>query len=105
MRARRRLGLGLGACAIGLAACGGGGAVEISDAGSASGGSPDVAPEYNASDDGGPEAAAAANLPLLQPAENVVDFEVLDVSDGSISNLSQEVTGDRPVLLWFFSPH
>lgn len=51
------------------------------------------------------EAAAAENLPLLQPADTVVDFEVLDVADGSISTLNQAVVGDRPVLLWFFSPH
>lgn len=84
-----------GALAIGLAACGGGGEVASSGAGAA---------EVTA--DASPaEAAAAENLPLLQPADQVVDFEVLQVADGSISTLRQEVAGDRPVLLWFFSPH
>ena len=97
-KARRRLGVGLGACAIGLAACGGG--AEPATTGNAA---------AQSSSDAGvgseAEAAAAANLPLLQPADQVVDFEVLDVADGSISSLRDQVTGDRPVLLWFFSPH
>lgn len=94
-RALRRLGLGLGACAIGLAACGGGG--EVASNGQA------AAAESSVADPA--EAAAAENLPLLQPADQVVDFEVLSVADGSISTLREEVAGDRPVLLWFFSPH
>lgn len=52
-----------------------------------------------------PEEAAEANLPLLTPADNVLDYEVLDVADGSIATLGEAVVGDRPVLLWFFSPH
>ena len=97
-KARRRVGLGLGACAIALAACGGG-ADSVSSGNAAA---PDAAESGAVSE---AEAAAAANLPLLQPADQVVDFEVLDVADGSISSLRAQVTGDRPVLLWFFSPH
>jgi len=44
---------------------------------------------------------------LAEPANgsSVFDFEVLAVGDGSIQTLSDVVVGDRPVLLWFFSPH
>lgn len=98
-RAFRRPWVTAGALAIGLAACGGGG--DAASAGAASAGAaPAEAVQVSAA-----EAAAAENLPLLQPAEQVVDFEVLSVSDGSISTLREEVAGDRPVLLWFFSPH
>lgn len=93
-RAFRRPWVTAGALAIGLAACGGGG--DTASAGAA----PAEAVQVSAA-----ESAAAENLPLLQPAEQVVDFEVLSVSDGSISTLREEVAGDRPVLLWFFSPH
>jgi len=98
---RWRLGIAAGALALGLTACGGGSAV------TAAGDAPaePVSSENVAPGELGAEAAAEANLPLLQPAEEVVDFEVLDVSDGSISTLRDEVSGDRPVLLWFFSPH
>ena len=46
-----------------------------------------------------------ANIALLNTSGSVLDIEVLDVADGEISTLSQTVDGDRPVLLWFFSPH
>ena len=49
--------------------------------------------------------AAAANIDGLQRANNVLDIEVLDVADGSVSTLRSAVDGDRPVLLWFFAPH
>lgn len=57
-----------------------------------------------------PEAAAAgdaadANRDDLQQTGNVLDIEVLDVSDGSKSTLRTAVDGDRPVLLWFYAPH
>ena len=86
-----------GALAIGLTACGGGSDPVATGTAGASTEAGQV--------DGDPEAEAAANLPLLQPAEEVVDYEVLNVADGSISTLREQVTGDRPVLLWFFSPH
>ena len=93
-RLRGRPWLAAGALVVGLAACGGG---EVASNGSAA--------AETAADASPAEAAAAENLPLLQPADQVVDFEVLQVADGSISSLREEVTGDRPVLLWFFSPH
>lgn len=50
-------------------------------------------------------AASLDNLRPAQPADNVLDMEVLAVGDGSIQTLRDVVDGDRPVLLWFFSPH
>ena len=49
--------------------------------------------------------AAAQNIDNLQQSDNVLDIEVLDVADGSISSLREAVDGDRPVLLWFYAPH
>jgi len=45
------------------------------------------------------------NLAAPGPSENVLDIEVLAVADGSVQTLRDVVVGDRPVLLWFFSPH
>lgn len=53
-------------------------------------------------------ANAQANIGNLAPAQNednALDIEVLAVGDGSIQTLRNVVDGDRPVLLWFFSPH
>ncbi len=88
------------AAALGLAACGGETSTEagVESAGSSS----DGADAVGSSD---PEAVAEANLPLLEEGETVLDHQVLDVADGSISTLGDVVDGDRPVLLWFFSPH
>ncbi len=85
------------AVAVAMAACGGDEAVTTA-AGSADA-------SATASTDAGPQAAADANIELLQAADDVRDIEVLDVGDGSISTLRAAVDGDRPVLLWFFSPH
>lgn len=49
--------------------------------------------------------AAAANVDDLAQSDNVVDIEVLDVSDGSVATLRSAVDGDRPVLVWFWAPH
>lgn len=49
--------------------------------------------------------AAAENIDDLTQSNNVLDIEVLDVADGSVSSLRQAVDGDRPVLLWFYAPH
>ena len=38
-------------------------------------------------------------------SDDVRDIEVLSVDDGSVSSLRDAVTGDRPVLLWFWAPH
>jgi hypothetical protein len=51
------------------------------------------------------EETAAANEDLLQLADDARDVEVLNVHDGSIASLRNAVTGDRPVLIWFWAPH
>lgn len=76
-----------------LAACGGSTTV-ASDAAS---------PEAGVNESA--EVAAAENLPNLQSSETVFDVEVLSVADGSVSSLRDAVTGDRPVLVWFWAPH
>ena len=48
---------------------------------------------------------AEANQALLEPSQDITAFEVLNVRDGGISSLGEVVTGDRPVLIWFWSPH
>ena len=75
------------AMALLLTACGGEGAAPAT-------------PEAAAAGD-----AAAENRDDLQQTGNVLDIEVLDVSDGSKSTLRTAVDGDRPVLLWFYAPH
>jgi len=55
--------------------------------------------------DGAASSTAEANLEQLERADDIRDFEVLNVVDGSITTLRDEVDGDRPVLLWFWAPH
>lgn len=50
-------------------------------------------------------AAADANLANLQTSDDVRDIEVLSVTSGEITSLRSVVTGDRPVLVWFWAPH
>lgn len=50
-------------------------------------------------------ANAEINQPNLAGADDVLDIQTLAVADGSIQTLRDVVDGDRPVLLWFFSPH
>jgi hypothetical protein len=50
-------------------------------------------------------AAADANLPNLQTSDDARDIEVLSVTSGEITSLRSVVTGDRPVLVWFWAPH
>lgn len=80
------------AFAVLLAACGGTASV-------------DSAAAEGVSSDASAEEAAAANLPNLETGETVFDVEVLSVADGSVSSLRETVTGDRPVLVWFWAPH
>ena len=63
------------------------------------GSAPDTAEASAAGD------AASENIDGLLSSDNVLDVEVLDVADGSVATLRDAVTGDRPVLLWFYSPH
>ena len=50
-------------------------------------------------------ANADSNIASLELADNVLDIEVLAVGDGSVQTMRDVVIGDRPVLVWFFSPH
>lgn len=52
-----------------------------------------------------PEDEAAANIASLQIADNPLDTQVLNIVDGSVTTVREQVTGDRPVLLWFWAPH
>ncbi len=91
----RAAGLAAPALAILLAACGGD--TETSTATASAPG--------EVSADAGIEERAEANEELLQPSDDARDVEVLSVADGSITSLRQVVDGDRPLLLWFWSPH
>jgi parvulin-like peptidyl-prolyl isomerase len=53
------------------------------------------------------EAATAAEVSQgsLQSADEYHAVEVLDVADGSVTTLAGAITGDRPVLVWFYAPH
>ena len=90
------------AFALALAACGGGGEVASTGAASTDASQAASAP---ASDIDAAIANAEANQAGLQSADNVLDIEVLGVDDGSVQTLREVVDGDRPVLVWFFSPH
>ncbi len=96
---RARSAAGAAALALLLAACGGDSTTTTDAA---------AAPADAASADASgadPEAAAESNTPLLQASDDVTAIEVLNVADGSIATLQEATDGDRPVLLWFFSPH
>lgn len=49
--------------------------------------------------------AAESNIGQLDTSGPLSSIEVLDVSTGEVATLGQTFDGDRPVLLWFFSPH
>ena len=51
------------------------------------------------------ETAAATNEGQLALTSNIATTQFLDTADGGISELSEIVTGDRPVLLWYWAPH
>jgi len=48
---------------------------------------------------------AAANQPKITGGDDWRTSEVLDVTNGAITTLSDVVVGDRPVLVWFWAPH
>ncbi|MDB9845848.1 hypothetical protein OAC41_03685 [Acidimicrobiales bacterium] len=50
-------------------------------------------------------AAATSNQAALQLTADVATTQLLDTVDGGIVQLSDVVTGDRPVLLWYWAPH
>ncbi len=87
---------------LGLAGCGG---ETSTEAGVDSAGAADAPESSDVGESSDAEAVAEANQPLLEPGETVLEHQVLDVADGSIATLGEAIDGDRPVLLWFFSPH
>ena len=76
----------VGALALFATACAGGGG-QSSEAASAA------------------ELAAQTNEPGLQLTSDITSTQLLDTVDGNISQLADVVTGDRPVLLWYWAPH
>jgi hypothetical protein len=53
----------------------------------------------------GAGAVAENNIGELATDDDVRLIEVLEVDTGEATTLSDTVTGDRPVLLWFWAPH
>ena len=129
-QARRRWLVVGGLIAVALVAggCGGGSATEGADAGStsatAAGGadsSPATAPaEAGAAaesqapaEPGGDQPAsegdsgegASANGTAVAVSADVPDLEMVEVASGSNVRLASLVTGDKPLLLWFWAPH
>lgn len=82
---RARATLLFAAVALLAAACGGSGSTET---GAAADGGPDPTP-----------------IEDLATNDDVRLLEVLDVETGGATTLADTVTGDRPVLLWFWAPH
>ena len=129
-RARRlRLAVG-GLIAVALAAgCGGGSATEGADAADGSSATADggaesspatapaeagaadepQAPAETGSDQPGSEEAsgegASANGAAVAVSADVPDLEMVDVASGGNVRLASLVTGDTPLLLWFWAPH
>lgn len=50
-------------------------------------------------------AAAEQNEVQLKLTDDLVQTELLDGESGQITTLGEIVTGDRPVLLWYWSPN
>lgn len=50
-------------------------------------------------------AAAAANEAQLELTADISSTQLLDTADGEIRRLADVITGDRPVLLWYWAPH
>ena len=51
------------------------------------------------------EAAASSNEATLVLTSDVASTQLLDIANGNIAQLSDVVTGDRPVLLWYWAPN
>ena len=120
---------GLIAVALAAGGCGGGSATEGADAAdgssvTAAGGadsSPTTAPaeagaatesqapaepggDQPVSDQASGE-GASANGTAVAVSADVPDLEMVDVASGSNVRLASLVTGDKPLLLWFWAPH
>ncbi len=125
-RARRRwLAVG-GLIAVALAAggCGGGSTTEGADAAdgssaTADGGadsSPTTAPAETGAatesqapaepvSEGASGESASANGAAVAVSADVPDLEMVNVASGTGVRLASLVTGDKPLLLWFWAPH
>lgn len=51
------------------------------------------------------EAAAAANTSALSLTQDFGSTELLNAADGSIKSLTEVVTDDRAILVWYWAPH
>jgi hypothetical protein len=51
------------------------------------------------------KALAETNEAQLALSDDLSTSELLDVRTGQITNLSEVVTGDRPILVWYWAPH
>lgn len=49
--------------------------------------------------------AAAANESTLVFTDDFSTTQLLNTADGEVTQLSEVITGDRPVLLWYWAPH
>lgn len=49
--------------------------------------------------------AAAVNETQLVLTSDLATSQVLHTADGTATSLSEVVTGDRAVLLWYWAPH
>ena len=67
------------------------------------------APAEPGGDQSGSEGAsgegASANGAAVAVSADVPDLEMVDVASGSNVRLASLVTGDKPLLLWFWAPH
>lgn len=50
-------------------------------------------------------AAGATNEGQLALSADLATTQVLNTADGAATSLSEVVTGDRAVLLWYWAPH
>jgi hypothetical protein len=50
-------------------------------------------------------ALAEQNQAVLQLSDDLSVTDLLDIRTGEITDLSEVVTGDRAVLVWYWAPH
>ncbi len=81
-------------------------AASSGDEGDAAAPADDAAAEPADEGEGAPESASEPATEVAAAAVNVPAVEVLDVADGSVINLAEELAGeDRAILFWFWAPH
>jgi len=82
--------------ALVASACGGDSPTETGDA---------PAPTGDTGNTTDVQSVADENIDDLETSDDIRLLEVLDVDSGEPTTLASTVTGDRPVLLWFWAPH